>query len=133
MYMLDTNAIIMAVRHPEWPIYPKIKEHLGKDLCISAVTYGELEYGIRKSANPEKNRLAITKILLGIRILDFDSRVAVHFGDIFAELESKRIRIGDRDTMIAAHARSLGYTVVTNNTREFSRVKGLNVEDWKNG
>lgn len=133
MYMLDTNAIIMAVRHPEWPIYPKIKEHLGKDLCISAVTYGELEYGIRKSANPEKNRLAITKILLGIRILDFDSRAAVHFGDIFAELESKRMRIGDRDTMIAAHARSLGYTVVTNNTREFSRVKGLNVEDWKNG
>ena len=133
MYMLDTNAIIMAVRHPEWPIYPKIKEHLGKDLCISAVTYGELEYGIRKSANPEKNRLAITKILLGIQILDFDSRAAVHFGDIFAELESKRIRIGDRDTMIAAHARSLGYTVVTNNTREFSRVKGLNVEDWKNG
>ena len=132
MYMLDTNAIIMAVRHPEWPIYPKIKEHLGKDLCISAVTYGELEYGIRKSANPEKNRLAITKILLGIRILDFDSRAAVHFGDIFAELESKRMRIGDRDTMIAAHARSLGYTVVTNNTREFSRVKGLNVEDWKN-
>ena len=133
MYMLDTNAIIMAVRHPEWPIYPKIKEHLGKDLCISAVTYGELEYGIRKSANPEKNRLAITKILLGIQILDFDSRAAVHFGDIFAELESKRMRIGDRDTMIAAHARSLGYTVVTNNTREFSRVKGLNVEDWKNG
>lgn len=133
MYMLDANAIIMAVRHPEWPIYPKIKEHLGKDLCISAVTYGELEYGIRKSANPEKNRLAITKILLGIRILDFDSRAAVHFGDIFAELESKRMRIGDRDTMIAAHARSLGYTVVTNNTREFSRVKGLNVEDWKNG
>lgn len=132
MYMLDTDAIIMAVRHPEWPIYPKIKEHLGKDLCISAVTYGELEYGIRKSANPEKNRLAITKILLGIRILDFDSRAAVHFGDIFAELESKRMRIGDRDTMIAAHARSLGYTVVTNNTREFSRVKGLNVEDWKN-
>lgn len=132
MYMLDTNAIIIAVRHPEWPIYPKIKEHLGKDLCISAVTYGELEYGIRKSANPEKNRLAITKILLGIRILDFDSRAAVHFGDIFAELESKRMRIGDRDTMIAAHARSLGYTVVTNNTREFSRVKGLNVEDWKN-
>lgn len=133
MYMLDTNAIIMAVRHPEWPIYPKIKEHLGKDLCISAVTYGELEYGIRKSANPEKNRLAITKILLGIQILDFDSRAAVHFGDIFAELESKRMRIGDRDTMIAAHARSLGYTVVTNNTRKFSRVKGLNVEDWKNG
>ena len=132
MYMLDTNAIIMAVRHPEWPIYPKIKEHLGKDLCISAVTYGELEYGIRKSANPEKNRLAITKILLGIQILDFDSRAAVHFGDIFAELESKRMRIGDRDTMIAAHARSLGYTVVTNNTRKFSRVKGLNVEDWKN-
>ena len=133
MYMLDTNAVIMAVRHPEWPIYPKIKAHLGKDLCISAVTYGELEYGIRKSANPEKNRVAITKILLGIPILDFDSRAAAHFGDIFADLEARRMRIGDRDTMIAAHARSLGYTVVTNNTREFSRVSGLKIEDWKNG
>ena len=131
MYMLDTNAIIMAVRHPDWTITNKIKAHLGKDLCISSVTYGELEYGIQKSSAPVRNRLAITQILLGIRILSFDARAAEHFGDIFADLESKHQRIGDRDMMIAGHARSLGYTLITNNTREFSRVENLNIEDWK--
>ena len=131
MYMLDTNAIIMAVRHPDWTITEKIKAHLGKDLCISSVTYGELEYGIQKSSDPIRNRLAITQILLGIRILSFDAKAAEHFGNIFADLESKHQRIGDRDLMIAGHARSLGYTLITNNTREFSRVESLNIEDWK--
>lgn len=132
-YMLDTNAVIMALRHPEWGIYSKVKKHLGKDLCISAVTYGELEYGIRKSSAQERNRVAVNRILLGIRIMDFDSKAAAHFGDIFADLEKRRMRISDRDTMIAAHARSLGYTLVTNNIREFCRVQGLHIEDWKNG
>ena len=130
MYMLDTNAIIAAARHPEWPIRERLKRHLGVDLCISVVTYAELEYGIRKSARPEQNRLAINQILLGIRILDFDQAAAAHFGDIFASLERQKRRIGDRDTMIAAHARSRGCTVVTSNTGEFSRVPGLLVEDW---
>ncbi len=131
MYMLDTNAIIMAVRHPDWPIYQTIKAHLGKDLCISSITYGELEYGIQKSTAPERNRVAITQLLFGIRILSFDVTAAEHFGDIFADLERKHMRIGDRDMMIAGHARSLGYTVVTNNTRDFSRVAGLLYTHWK--
>ena len=131
MYMLDTNAIIMAVRHPDWPICERIKRHIGRDLCISSVTYGELVYGIQKSNAPEKNRIAVTQILLGIRILSFDGKAAEHFGDIFADLERKHQRIGDRDMMIAGHARSLGYTLVTNNVREFSRVDGLLYEDWK--
>lgn len=131
MYMLDTNAVIMAVRHPDWPICEKVKAHLGVDLCISSVTYGELVYGINKSTSPEKNRVAITRILLGIKILNFDQLAAEHFGDIFADLERKHMRIGDRDMLIAGHARSLGYTLVTNNVREFSRVEGLLYEDWK--
>ena len=131
MYMLDTNAIIMAVRHPDWPICERIKRHIGRDLCISSVTYGELVYGIQKSSAPEKNRIAVTQILLGIRILSFDGKAAEHFGDIFADLERKHQRIGDRDMMISGHARSLGYTLVTNNVREFSRVDGLLYEDWK--
>jgi len=131
MYMLDTNAIIAAVRHPDWPIRKKLLDHLGKDLCISAITYAELEYGIQKSAQSEQNRLAINQILLGVRILDFDQRAAAHFGDIFADLERRGLRIGDRDTLIAAHARSRGFTVVTHNTREFTRVDRLRVEDWQ--
>ena len=61
----------------------------------------------------------------------FDAKAAEHFGDIFADLELKRQRIDDRNMMIAGHARSLGYTLVTNNVREFSRVKGLKYEEWK--
>ncbi len=131
MFMLDTNAIIMAIRHPNSEIAKTIKEHLGKDVCISAITYGELEYGIQKSSAPERNRTAITQILMGISILDFDSDAARHYGDIFADLEKKGQRIGERDMLIAGHARSLGYTVVTNNTREFARVQGLHCVDWK--
>lgn len=130
MYMLDTDAVIMGIRHPEWPIFTKIEKHIGLDLCISAVTLGELEYGIQKSKEPYKNRLGVYQFLAGIRVLDFDADAAKHFGDIFADLEAKHLRISDRDTMIAAHARSLGYTVITNNTREFSRVPGLLLEDW---
>ncbi len=133
MYMLDTNAVIMAVRHPDWEIGKGVRAELGRGLCISAVTYGELEYGIRKSSYPERNRLAVLNILLGIRIVDFDAKAAEHFGDIFCDLERKYMRIGDRDMMIAAHARSLGYILVTNNTREFSRVEGLEYADWKDG
>lgn len=130
MYMLDTNIIIYAIRHPDSAINDILRKHLGKDICISVITYGELEYGIRKSSKPNQNRMAIRQFLAGIRILDLDMAAAEHFGDIIADLEQNRMRIGDRDTLIAAHARSMGYTVVTHNTREFGRVKGLHIEDW---
>ena len=131
MYMLDTNAVIMGIRHPDWPIFRKLEEHTGKDLCISVITLGELEYGIRKSAKPERTRLAVYTFLAGISVIDFDAEAAKHFGDIFEDLEKRHMRISDRDTLIAAHARSLGYTLVTNNIREFSIVAGLLYEDWK--
>ena len=130
MYMLDTNALIMAARHPDWDIARKIKQHYGKDLCISSITYGELEYGICKSKFPDRNRVAITQILLGIKIISFDENAAAHFGNIFFDLEERRMRIGDRDMLIAGHARSLGCTLVTHNTREFERVSELRIEDW---
>ena len=130
MYMLDTNAVIMGIRHPDWPIVSRLEQHVGLDLCISAITLGELEYGIKKSRDPIRTRFGVYQFLAGIRVLPFDADAARHFGDIYGDLEMKHMRISDRDTMIAAHARSLGYTVVTNNTREFSRVPGLKYEDW---
>lgn len=133
MYMLDTNAVIMGIRHPDWPIVSKLEQHVGKDLCISAITLGELEYGIKKSRDPIRTKYGVYQFLAGIRVLSFDAAAAKHFGDIFGDLEMRRMRISDRDTMIAAHARSLGYTVVTNNIREFSRVQGLKYEDWSKG
>ena len=126
MVMLDTNILVYAIRHPGDAINDVLAEHVANDICISSITYGELEYGVCKSSNPEQNRQALRQMLSGIPILDFDWRAAEHFGDIFADLE----RRGQRDMLIAAHARSLGYTLVTNNTREFSRVDGLTVVDW---
>ena len=130
MVMLDTNILVYAIRHPADAINDMLAKHVANDICISSITYGELEYGVCKSANPEQNRQALRQMLSGIPILDFDWQAAEHFGNIFADLERKRQRIGERDMLIAAHARSLGYTLVTNNTREFGRIEGLTVVDW---
>ena len=130
MVMLDTNILVYAIRHPGDAINDVLAEHVTKDICISSITYGELEYGVCKSSNPEQNRQALRQMLSGIPILDFDWQAAGHFGDIFADLERRGQRIGERDMLIAAHARSLGYTLITNNTREFERIEGLIIADW---
>lgn len=131
MYMLDTNMVIMAMRHPDLPVHHRVVAHLRRDVCLSTVVYAELIYGIKKSSKEEQNRRAISQFLEGVPVLPFDKNAAEHFGDIYADLDKKHMRIGDRDSLIAAHARSLGYTIVTDNIREFSRVEGLLYENWK--
>lgn len=130
-YMLDTNMVIMAMRHRDWPVSRKVMERLRVDASISAVVYAELMYGISKRDDNGRNALALSRFLDGVSVLPFDREAAEEFGDIYADLEKKRMRIGDRDAMIAAHARSLGCTLVTDNVREFSRVEGLLYENWK--
>ena len=107
--------------------------HIGKDVCISVVTYAELEYGIRNSSAPSKNRMAVNLMLAGIKILDFDMDAATHFGDILAVLrrKNKMHPTQDRDKMIAAHARSRGYTLVTDNTKDFIDIDGLSLTTWR--
>ena len=133
MYMLDTNIIIFCIRHPNTVCARKVASHLGKDLCISVVTYGELEYGIRNSSRPEQNREAVKRFLAGISIQDFDIDAAAHFGAILAELKQKKRYdvCRDRDKMIAAHARARRDVLVTNNTKDFSDIDNLLLEDWR--
>lgn len=133
MYMLDTNIIIFSIRHPNSECAHKIAQHVGEDLCISVVTLAELEYGIMNSKYPERNRTSLQMFLSGIWILDFDINAAIHFGDILADMKQRKIlqENSDRDKMIAAHARSLGYTLVTNNTKDFIHIKNLCLEDWR--
>ena len=133
MYMLDTNIIIFCIRHPDTDCAKKVASHLGKDLCISVVTYGELEFGIQNSSKPERNREAIKRLLAGISILDFDMNAAIHFGAILAELKQKhRYDVcRDRDKMIAAHARGRGDILVTNNIKDFTDIDNLLLEDWR--
>ena len=133
MYMLDTNILIFAIRHPNSKCAAKLAEHVGEDVCISVVTYAELEYGILNSNYPERNRTAINGILAGIPIEDFDMKAAMHFGQILAELKKKHKdkQNQDRDKMIAAHARSRGYTLVTDNTKDFIDIDNILIENWR--
>lgn len=129
-YMLDTNICIYAIKHKPEQVFLKLQEHDPSEVCISSVTYAELVHGVEKSQSTEKNRVALALLLANIEIMDFDSSAAESYGKIRADLEKAGKPIGPLDMMIAGHAKSLGYTVVTNNTKEFMRVNGLKLENW---
>ena len=129
-YMLDTNICIYAIKHKPEKVFQKLQEVDPEDVCVSSVTYAELVHGVEKSAAVDKNRLAVSMLLANIEILNFDVNAANYYGKIRADLEKKGMPIGPLDMMIAGHAQSLGYTVVTNNVKEFSRVNNLRIENW---
>lgn len=129
-YMLDTNICIYAIKHKPKQVFDRLQEHDPSEICISSVTYAELAHGVEKSQAVERNRLALGLLLANIEIMSFDSLAAECYGKIRADLEKAGTPIGPLDMMIAGHAKSLGYTVVTNNTREFERVECLKLENW---
>lgn len=129
-YMLDTNICIYSIKHKPEQVFLRLQEHEPEDICISSITYAELVHGVEKSQAVEKNRLALALLLANIEILNFDAAAAESYGKIRADLEKQGTPIGPLDMMIAGHAKSLGYIVVTNNTKEFHRVKGLKIENW---
>lgn len=129
-YMLDTNICIYAIKHKPEQVFIRLQEHEPDDICVSSVTYAELVHGVEKSQAVEKNRVALALLLANIEILNFDSLAAESYGKIRADLEKAGTPIGPLDMMIAGHAMSLGYTVVTNNTREIERIKDLKLVNW---
>lgn len=129
-YMLDTNICIYAIKHKPPEVIKNFLKHNPDEMCISSITYSELMHGVEKSQAVERNRMAITLFLSSIAILSFDSYAAEEYGKIRADLEKKGTPIGPMDMLIASHARAEGLTLVTNNTREFFRVKDLKIEDW---
>lgn len=129
-YMLDTNICIYVIKHKPESVFRKLKKIKPEDVCISSITYAELAYGVEKSAQPERNRLALSMMLSSIEIVAFDDAAAADYGEIRASLEKGGTPIGSLDMLIAAHARSAGCTLVTNNTKEFCRVEGLKLANW---
>lgn len=129
-YMLDTNICIYTIKHKPEKVFQRLQEIDPEDICVSSVTYAELVHGVEKSAAVEKNRLALLMLLAKIEILNFDVDAADCYGKIKADLEKKGTPIDPLDMMIAGHAMSMGYAVVTNNVKEFSRVQGLILENW---
>ena len=129
-YMLDTNICIYAIKHKPEKVFQRLQEVDPSDVCISSVTYAELVHGVEKSAAVDKNRLALSMFLANIEILNFDVNAAESYGKIRAGLEKNGTPIGPLDMMIAGHAQSLGYIVVTNNVKEFKRVSNLKIKNW---
>ncbi len=129
-YLLDTNIIIYAKNRRPESVLSKLRSFTPSDLCISSITMAELEYGIAKSTRPDQNRLALSLFLSGIEIVPFDEKAAREYGEIRKQLAEKGEIIGSNDLLIAAHAKSLDLTLVTNNSKEFERIDGLRIENW---
>lgn len=129
-YMLDTNVLVHLIRNKSENVKNRLRQKNISDVCISSITYAELEYGVSKSSSKEKNALALLTVLSGIKVLPLGESAGKVYGSIRASLEKDGNVIGPNDMLIAAHALAEGLTLVTNNTREFRRVPGLNIEDW---
>ncbi|MBR3108596.1 MAG: type II toxin-antitoxin system VapC family toxin [Clostridia bacterium] len=129
-FMLDTNIIAYAKNNRPESVLQRLTQYKPEDMCVSAITMAELEFGVFNSSRPDQNRLALLLFLSRIAVVPFDADAAREYGSIRADLTKKGTPIGANDLLIAAHARSLGLTLVTNNTREFERVENLRVENW---
>ena len=103
------------------------------DVCISVITKSELLFGVEVSPRRRQDEAALSAFLRYIEVLDFADEASLHYAKIRADLKLVGTMIGANDLFIAAHARSLGLTLVTNNTREFGRVRDLATENWTIG
>jgi tRNA(fMet)-specific endonuclease VapC len=132
-FLLDTNICVFLIRNKGMRVHEHIRGHRVGEIGISAITECELRFGADKSSAPEKNHLMLDRFFLTLPVLAFDSGCTREYGRIRAFLEKKGTPIGSLDMLIAAHALGMGLTLVTNNTREFSRVPSLRFEDWTKG
>jgi tRNA(fMet)-specific endonuclease VapC len=130
-YLLDTNVCVdyLTGRYPR--VTRRIQQAEPDDVCVSSVAVAELRYGAEKSARPQQNHERLDIFLREVACVDFDSNAASVYGRIRARLEKKGVVIGPYDLQIGAHALSLGLVLVSDNVREFRRVSGLKVENWR--
>ena len=130
-FLLDTNACVdyFTGRYPT--VVTRIQGSSPEDLFVSVVVVAELRYGADHGARRRTNHARIDALVEEIEPLDFDLRAAATYGRVRAQLEAGGAPIGPNDMLIAAHALSRGLSVVTDNTAEFRRVKGLEVENWR--
>ena len=130
-FMLDTNILIYTVKNKPEMVRQQFEAHEG-EICASSITAMELLYGAHKSQAVRRNLDVIEGLLGRIELLDFDLSAAEHAGQIRAELAAAGNQVGPFDVMIAGHAHSKGFCLVTNNESEFSRVGGLRLTNWAN-
>ncbi len=128
-YLLDTNIVIYVIKRRPREVLATFNEHAGR-MAISAITLAELFHGAEKSAKVAQNLEVIEEFASLLEVLPYTAKASQHYGAIRSALEKAGQTIGVNDLHIAAHARSEGLVMVTNNTSEFARVPGLLLENW---
>ena len=128
-YLLDTNIVIYVIKRRPIEVMDVFNENAGR-MAISAITLSELYHGAEKSAKVAQNLAVVEEFSSLLDVLPYTAKAASHYGAIRTVLEKAGQPIGLNDLHIAAHARSEGLTLVTNNLGEFERVPGLLVENW---
>jgi vapC-like nucleic acid-binding protein len=131
MYLLDTNICIFLKNKKSPNVLQKIKENKHLGIYISSITVAELQFGVYNSKYIERNRISLIKFLTPFSVLNFDDRDAEEFGKIRTTLKNEGKIIGAYDMLIAAQALAKNLILVTDNTKEFCRIKNLTIEDWK--
>ncbi len=129
-YLLDTNICIYIIKKQPAGVLQQVLSRQPGDIAISTITLAELEYGVTRSHDPDRNRVALLQFVLSFTILDFDQKASTEYGCIRSSLESKGRPIGPMDLLLSAQAKSHNLILVTNNEKEFRRIEGLRVENW---
>ncbi len=129
-YLLDTNICIYIIKKKPDKVIKHFYENKPGEIAVSGITVAELYYGIEKSSKPNINTIALQEFLQPLIILDYLKRDAEVYGKIRFGLEKKGLPIGAMDLLIASQALSRELTLITNNEREFRRIKGIKIENW---
>ena len=129
-YMLNTDTCSYVMKRSNDAVLRRLQDVPVSDVCISLITTSELLFGVELSPRRGQDELALNAFLGYVEVLDFPDQAASDYAKIRADLKTRGTMIGANDLFIAAHARSLGLTLVTNNTDEFRRVQNLTIENW---
>jgi tRNA(fMet)-specific endonuclease VapC len=129
-YMLDTDICSYVMKRSNDLLLRRLQKVPVGDVCVSVIAKSELLYGVEVSPRRQQDETALNAFLSYVEVLEFPDKASSHYAQIRAHLRKLGTIIGGNDLFIAAHARSLGVTLVTHNTREFGRVPRLAVEDW---
>ena len=130
LYMLDTDISSYIMKRSHDAVLRRLRRILVGDICISVITKCELMFGVEVSPRRQNDQAALDEYLRHVEILDYPDEAALHYAQIRADLRLRGAMIGAHDLLIAAHARCLRLTLVTNKAREFRRVHGLQIENW---
>lgn len=129
-YMLDTDTCSYIMKRSNDRVLTRLEPLPVHDVCISVISKAELLYGVELSARRQQDEAAVDAFLRYVEVLSFSDEAASHYAKIRADLKARGMMIGANDLLIAAHASSLGLTLVTNNTGEFGRIRNLALENW---